>query len=262
MHKYLILILQVFKLSWSHTVEYRLIFFMCVLIDAGWGIMDLVLLTSLVNTLGSVGHWSRGEVFVVTGLFRIMAIPVWGWLFASFSRLSRLISTGDLDMLLTKPIDTQFNVSFRIFSFNMISAFIIGIVYIALGLQIYGFTPSVLNILALLWLCSISLALIYVLYFATVSITLYFDRLDSIAHLMPHFYDASKFPPEIYSPLLQRILTTMVPLALIISVPVETFFNRPSWPTIIWLHAITVLFFILGRYIWTRGLRRYSSASS
>ena len=262
MKKHLKIISSFLKLSWLASMEYRANFFSWLLVDTGWAIMDLIFFNTLVQNLGSLGPWTRGEVFIVVGMFRLLQVPVWAWMFQSFSRIPNMISKGELDLVLTKPFDSQFGVSFRNFSINMIASIITGIFYMYMGYTIMHQIPSSLNIFYLLWLLTISTGLIYGVYFSTVATSLFFDRLNNIHHLFPHFYDAARYPREIYPAPLQLIFLTIWPMILIIGVPAEALFGRPNWSLIIWLHILTVIFILLGRFIWTKGLRHYSSASS
>lgn len=262
MLKFLKIIGGYFRLSWLSSMEYRVNFLMWLLVDASWAVMDLIFFNTLVQNLGSLGHWTRGEVFIVVGMFRLLQVPIWGWMFQSFSRIPNMISKGELDMVLTKPFDSQYGVSFRNFSINMISSLVTGIFYIVMGYNIMHQVPSSLNIFYFVWLLIVSTGLIYGVYFLTISLSLFFDRLNNIHHLFPHFFDAARYPREIYPVPLQLIFLTIWPMVLIISVPAETLFGRPNWLLIAWLHVLAIIFFFIGRFVWTKGLRRYSSASS
>lgn len=262
MSKYLKMVWVFLKLSWLAAMEYRADFFIGIVIDTGWGVMDLIFFSTLVSSLGGLGGWNRGEVFVVVGLFRLLAVPVWAWMYASFSFLPRLVSQGELDMVLTKPVDSQFGVSFRRFSINMIGSIMTGSFFIAAGYRIIGQPPHLANALYLIWLLVVAVFLAYGMFFASVAPVLFFDRLNNVASLFTRSYDASKYPKEIYIPILQRILTTIWPVALILGVPAETLFGRPSWGALLWFHLVTLVFLIGGRVIWQAGLRRYASASS
>lgn len=249
-------------MSYQLALEYRANFVIWVFVDIGWGFIDLVFFGALASTINTIGRWSLGEVFVVVGLYRLFSIPLWSWMYACFSKLPEMISEGKLDLILTKPIDSQFTVSVRHISFNMLSSVVIGFFYIVTGLKLYGYSPSVINIIQSMWLFLIATIMIYAVYFMTVAIGLFFDRINNLHNLFPNFFHAARYPPEIYAPILQRILTTILPLALMVFVPAEAIFGRPNWLTIVWFHLLTIFFLIFSRFIWNTGLRRYSSASS
>src|SRR3989344_6765785 len=110
MRKYISLFFKFISLSWMREMEYRSNFITWMIIDFTWSAMDLLFMLVLINFTQVLGSWSKGQMLVVLGFFRIMVIPVWGWLFQSFSLIPKYISEGMLDMILTKPIDSQFMV--------------------------------------------------------------------------------------------------------------------------------------------------------
>jgi ABC-2 type transport system permease protein len=262
MKKHLRLFVHFIKLSWMAGMEYRANFFLWMLVDVGWTAMDFIFFTVLVSYTQAIGRWGFGEAIVVAGFFRLMVVPVWGWMYQCFRLIPRLISEGKLDLLLTKPIDSQFLVSSREFSFSVIPSIVGG-----LGFMIYGFGilerfPLWNELILFAWLIFVAIVLMYGMYFTTVALSLYFDRLDNIHHLFTSMYDASRYPREIYSMVLQRILTFAIPVALMLAVPVDVLFGRIEWNWIIWFQILAIGFFVLSKWIWNHGLRRYTSASS
>jgi len=243
-------------------MEYRSNFITWMIIDFTWSAMDLLFMLVLINFTQVLGSWSKGQMLVVLGFFRIMVIPVWGWLFQSFSLIPKYISEGMLDMILTKPIDSQFMVSSRQFGFSIIPSLFTGIGFTLYGFKILGMFPSPIFIIQFFWLAVVSTALIYGMYFATVACTLYVERLNNIHHVFTSLYDASRYPGDIFSPMLKRILTTLIPISLVIVIPAQSLFSSVKPFDFIYLHIITAVFLILSRRIWTNGLRHYSSASS
>ena len=220
-------------------------------------------LSALMTNVIALGAWSLPQALVVVGIFRIMAAFVWGWFWQSFSQTSKLVNEGGLDFLLTKPLDPQFLVSTTRFSFNQLPSLLGGIALVVYGLHLLSYTPSFSTVLLSIWLFIISLGLAYCLYFITIVFCFYSERLNNVQHLFAEtFYSTGRYPKEIYHPLVQRLLTSVLPVALIISVPANTLFSPPDWTTIIWLHFLLFVFLAVSRQFWLVSLRRYSSASS
>lgn len=256
------LYLHFLKLAWMRSLEYRVNFATWMIVDTGWSFLDMIFYSALISFTQVIGTWNRGQALVVIGVFRLLVIPVWGWMFASFSKIPRLISEGKLDLLLGKPVDNQFMVSVQDFSFSILPSLITGSTFTVYGLYLLRITPSFWQILLFIWLLIPSTLLMYSLYFGSVALSLYFDRLDNIYHIFPTLYDAGKYPAGIYPLLLQRIFTTILPLSLMIIVPAESLFSSPSTLNLTLFHSSTLILFILSRRLWFQGLRRYSSASS
>ena len=81
--------------------------------------------------------------------------------------------------------------------------------------------------------------------------TLYF----SLQHL-------SERPHQIFSGWLRRVLTTLLPLALVASVPAHALFAGLTPAALAETVAVTLALFLFVVWFWRRGLRSYSSASS
>lgn len=262
MKKYVSLFSKFVSLSWMRSMEYRSDFITWVIVDIGWSFMDFLFTLVLINFTQVLGHWTKGDVFIVLGFFRLMIVPVWGWMFQSFSLIPKQISEGKLDLLLAKPIDNQFMVSTQSFGFSIIPSLFAGVGFIVYGFRLLGSVPTVVSLFLFFWLILISTILAYGVYFSIIALSLYVERLNNIQHIFISLYDASHYPGEIFSPVFRLLFTTLIPISLIIVVPAQVLFLPINWLEIIYFHLLAIGFFMLGRKIWTHGLRRYSSASS
>ena len=262
MIKYFSLFKKFLAVSWMLAMEYRSDFFIYTAIDIVWTILDVVFFSVLLSNTQVIGDWNYGQALVALGIFRILSISVWSWLYSSFSQLPRLISEGRLDFYLTKPVDSQFLISVSRFSFSGLASFVSGTFIIIAGLNRLGQHLSVWQLFAVIWLGLVATVLIYAVYFFSLFPSFFAERINNIQHVFSNIYDATKYPPQIYSPFWSRILTSVFPLALMISVPADFLFGRASWQLLFWFHLLTLAFLFVGRYLWLAGLRRYSSASS
>ncbi len=261
-NKYIKLALHFLKLSWMREAEYRTNFMIWCLVDIGWTIIDIIFFVTLIRNIGAIGNWNLGESLIVIGVFRLLVIPVWSWMFQSFSVIPKNIAEGRLDIILVKPTNSQFLVSVQKFSFSTIPSIVGGTAFIIFGFKVLGHFPTPVNSLIFLHLLLLSIVLMYGVYFSTIASSLFFDRLGNIHHVFTSLFDASRFPKEIYGHFLRHLFTLIVPIALMTTVPSEALFGKLELKWIIWFHIITLLFFLLGKTIWNQGLKKYSSASS
>lgn len=261
MKRYLDVFFRFFKLSWVNAMQYRINFFTWLSVDFLWSVIDLIFLEVLVNNIQVIGHWNKGQIIIVVGFYRILNVPVWGWLYQSFQKFVQDVKDAKLDLILTKPMDAQFTVSVQKFSFSLLSSLVTGAVFVAYGLSVLKFQPDILSVLLFLWFFAVSTLLIYAMYFFVVAFALFFDRINNIQQLFPPFFDSSRFPKEIYTGALRHIFSTVIPIALMLTVPVDALFGSVAWKAVIILHAMTVVFLVSGRLAWRQGLRRYSSAA-
>lgn len=251
-----------FKLSWMMAIEYKANFITWLLVDFGWAIMDVVSITAIAVYAGGLGPWNPAQVIFMTGLYRLGSVIIWGWLFQAFERIPALITEGGLDMILSKPVDSQFMVSIGRFAIGTVTSVIVSMIYIYIGAVYSHWQPSLYQVVFGLWTYCFSMILVYAIYFSSVACSLFVGRLNNIHTLFPNMFGVSRFPPEIYPLILQRFLIWVIPLALILVVPMQVFYGSINWNFVIILHIMTLIFLILGRWLWFSGLRHYSSASS
>ncbi len=57
-------------------------------------------------------------------------------------------------------------------------------------------------------------------------------------------------------------LTFLVPLAFAVTVPSEAITSRLTWETVVLAVVVAVALVLVSRWLWRRGLKRYSGASA
>ncbi len=94
-------------------MEFRANLFASLATILGWLFYYVALIRIIYLNTESIAGWSEGEALVLSGSFTI----VWALLNALFydnlSELPQMIQKGTFDVVLTKPLDSQFFVSAR-----------------------------------------------------------------------------------------------------------------------------------------------------
>ncbi len=262
MKRYLVLLVSFLKLSWMVGMEYRVNFLVWLAVDLGWGLADLYFYTILFQNVQSLGRWGISETLVVVGIFRVLMVPAWGWMTTSFEQLPKMIHSGQLDMLMTKPVDSQFMVSCNKFAFSLLSSAIVGPTLIWMGLAQRNIPISVAQVGVFILSLFATTFLMYAVFFLFMTACLFTERLNNIVYVFTSMFDMARYPKDIYGLIPQRIFTSILPVALMVSVPADILFGFTSPWYILQLLGLGVVFFIVGRTVWLYGLRRYTSASS
>lgn len=262
MKRYFVLLSSFLKLSWMVGMEYRINFIIWLLVDLGWGIADLYFYTVLLRNIQAMGHWGISETLVVVGIFRVLMVPAWGWFTTSFEQLPKMIHSGQLDMLMTKPVDSQFMVSCNKFAFSLLSSAIVGPALIWAGLVQRNIPISLVQIGTFILSLIATTFLMYSVFFLLMTACLFTERLNNIVYVFTSAFDMARYPKDIYAIIPQRIFTSIFPVALMVSVPADILFGFTNPLYMFQLLGLGILFFIAGRTVWFYGLRRYTSASS
>ncbi|RYZ67740.1 MAG: hypothetical protein EOP05_17345, partial [Proteobacteria bacterium] len=188
MKKYLALIWAFFKASAISDLEYRMNIAMKVFTDIIWYIAQLSVFEVLFDHTNAIGGWNIESMRVFMGvLFLIDA--VWMLIFQeNFDKFSEKIRKGDLDLLLAKPVNAQFMMTFQ----KMSAAYLINILvassYLAYSLAHLTREVNYWQVIFLLISIPSALGVTYGLRFFFSASALIFTRAENISYIWYQFY--------------------------------------------------------------------------
>ena len=179
----------------------------------------------------------------------------------NLENLSEKVRKGDLDLLLAKPVNSQFMITLQKANTALFGNLIIGLTWLIYALN--GLPDF--NFLRLLWLIILipcSLVVIYSMRFIFSATAVIFTRSENLQFLWWQVYRLGMRPDSMYSPAIKWVLLTVIPVGVIISLPARALLNPPdlfylAWPIIL----VPVLLYMTHRF-WRFALTFYSSASS
>lgn len=261
MRKYLSLYSAFFRASLTADVEFRANFIIKVITDIFWYVAQIVSFEVLFNYTSHIGDWDRmrtriflGVLFVVDSLYMVVFST-------NVDFLSDAVRKGSLDLLLTKPVNSQFIISCQRVSTAQLVNLLMGMVWLIWSLSaLPEFSWFQLGWLVLLLPCGA--IIFYTLRFFFASFAVIFTRAENIQYLWWIFYKLGMRPDNIYFPWLKYILLTIIPVGLIASVPSRLLLNIASPWLALWCVFMTCFCLFLSHLMWNLTLKSYSSASS
>lgn len=250
-----------FVSSFARELEFRANFFAKVAQNFVWILFFILILLVIYRNTNSVAGWNRGDAFVLAATcFTMTAFSQ--ALFFSLMEIPQQVRLGTLDFVITKPIDTQFWVSTRKFNFDQVGTLLAGIIMIGIGVASAKLHPSFLQWSSYLLLIASSLAIFYAFQLALMTTGIWLVKVDNLWVLGESVMQVARYPLDIYGVGVQRVLTYMLPLAFIATVPArqlkDGFDGTMLALGLVW-GAVALLG---GRAFWQFALRHYTSASS
>ena len=211
------------------------------------------------NILG----WTWGEVFFFMATVQVVWTLGYVLYFQNLRDFSwSLVRYGDLDFLLLRPINIQFQLSFSKISFTDVPSFILSCFLFVYGLDVLNINPHFWNIIFFI----VGLILAEIIYYLTAFIIATFSLYSSSTGDAFEFFDRamefSKYPTDVLEGKFYFMFYTIIPLALLSFLPCRFLLGKaPFWMIIIPIVVSVALYFI-SRLLFQQGLRHYSSASS
>ena len=167
-----------------------------------------------------------------------------------------------LIIILLKPLNQRFTISFNEFDIPQIKNIIInitGLTYCFIKLNI-RMTP--LKLLLYILLSLNGFFLIYSIMFILMSLAFWFMRMDIVMGIGSELITIGNKPMQIYPRLLQKILIFVIPLFVCFNFPILFAVKDLSVSYILYSFAASFIFFLLSNFIFKKGVRRYVGSGS
>lgn len=259
--KYLGLIGAFFRASAISDLEYRLNIAGKIVTDIIWYAAQLSVFEVLFRQTPNIAGWTLDTTRVFMGCL-FFVDSVWMLVFQeNLDKFSDKVRKGELDLLLAKPVNSQFMLSFQRFSTPYILNIFITSAYLVFALsRIPGVQWWRLAFLLPALPCA--LGVIYGVRFLFSASALIFTRAENLNYVWYQIYRLGTRPDAVYPPWLRYAILTVVPVAFIASVPARLLLEPPSAALLAGAFAVSAVSVYLSTRFWRFALRFYSSASS
>ena len=262
--RYLRLIPRFIQVSFQEEAAYRSNFFIGLfssILNLATGILGIVVLFGRIETIHG---WNMASTLALLGVYLIVSALRGLFIGPGFEVLAGMegdIWSGKFDFTLLRPINTQLLVSLHKWRLYSLFDLVLGI-----GVLI----TSVINMQASLtvWQAISFLAALFTGVLILYAILLTFSALVfwSPGVLFTWIFDGlfqmARYPMGMYPGWLQMVLTWVVPVGLITTVPAEALTGSLNAGMLAASLGFAVVMLVIGSLLFHKGLRRYASASS
>jgi len=260
--KYLSLYWTFFRTSLMADLEYRLNIVTQVITDLFWYAAQASVFEVIFTHAPNISGWTlpAARVFMAMMFF---VDALWMILFQeNFGRLSTKIRRGELDLLLVKPVNSMFMVTFM----KQNTAYLVNLVftgaYLVWTVSLLPTPVSGFRFLFLLSAIPSALMICYAfrMFFSVWSVI--FANAESLNYVWYQLYKLGMRPDAMYPKWLRYLVLSFLPVAFIASVPTRLILEPPNWVLACGGPAIGLFLIWLCARVWNYALTYYSSASS
>ncbi len=248
--------------SFSRSLEFRFDFFVRILMDVVYYCVAISFFRVLFLHTPNLGGWNEPQLMIfVAGYCMVDAICM--TLFSNNTwQFPFLVNRGDLDYYLVRPVSTLFFVSLRDFAANSFFNLVITFGLLAWAVGRYPEPISVLKCMLFVGLIFNGAFLFYCMNMLANMVVFFTQSSEGFGYLIWSMNKFGERPDRIYSGWLRRVVTIMLPFAVIASFPTRLLLEEFDWQILGHTLAVTMAFYLLLLVTWQRALRAYSSASS
>jgi ABC-2 type transport system permease protein len=244
----------------AEEMQYRANFVASVLGTLFWMAMALLTLAVFFRQTDTLGGWSFWEVVVLLGVFNTLTGLVETVLRPSIGRLAEYVRTGSLDLILAKPTDTQFYVSFRRLDVWRFTDIVLGMALVGVALVRLGAWPSPLRVAAFATAVVAAAVVVYTIWLALMSLAFWLVNVDNISVLFDAVYEAARYPVSAYPGALRFLFVYLLPIAWTTTIPASALTGRLAPGYAAAAAGVALAALALTRLLWRTALGRYTSA--
>jgi len=212
-----------------------------------------------INTLGGYSKEEAVFFYFIAEFFVFLGFTRW-----NFAQFSRDVNSGQLDMLLTKPVPSLFFIMFRnipLLSFSRDMLPTIGLLVWYIDWSVLDI--SVLSVLGGVFLLLCGLIIQHFFAFLASLPAIIKGESQELFGFMYEFEDlGQKVPFEAFPKAFQFGFLFLVPITVGAGVATSVFLNKGSEWLLLVVPLVMIVLVGLELFIWKRVLRLYSSASS
>lgn len=182
------------------------------------------------------------------------------FLFREVYRFRQLLVSGDFDLVLSKPISPLFRVLMGgtdVIDLVTIPPLLLAVYYV--GAQL---SPSAIQVVYYLFLIVNGLIIATAFHIAVLSLGVLTLEIDHSIMIYRDMTALGALPIDIYREPLRSILTFVVPVGVMVTLPAKALMGLVSMRGVLLSAIFGICLFVLSRKLWDFSLKRYTSASS
>jgi ABC-2 type transport system permease protein len=251
------------RYSIVRTMMFRFDFIMWALVEFVWMGVNLLLIQVVYDHTDSIAGWSKYQMLLLVGSSMIVQRLIMGFFWTNLFEMARNIRSGHFDFFLAQPGNPLVMVSTRKIDLDGLANCVVAIAVVVFAINKLGLTPSVgeLALYALMILCG--LLINYSILLITVSLTFWLGAAQGIEGSYFTLMEFSRLPRQAFKGVASIIFVWFLPAVVVSNVPANLLIQpRFDWFNALWLCAVTLAWLSFAVWVFSRGLRRYASASS
>jgi ABC-2 type transport system permease protein len=261
---YLRLIRQFARASVQNELAYRANFWLSLfhsVLNLVTGILGVAVLFDQVDTIRG---WDLASTLALLGVYLILSALRGLFIGPSLEALAGMdgeIWTGKFDFTLLRPVNAQFLASIRRWHPFALVDLGLGMGVLGMALVQLGNSLAPGRIVPFLISLGTAVTILYAFQLAFSALTLWNSGF-LFTWVLDGFFQMARYPVGLYPNWLRFVLTWVIPVGVMTTVPVEALTGRASTGILTASVILAAFLFLAASVLFQLGLRRYASASS
>ncbi|NLM17567.1 MAG: hypothetical protein GX221_07610 [Candidatus Riflebacteria bacterium] len=254
------IILKFWKTSFIQMMEYRANFVFSIIantIDFIFGLLQYVFFFTVTDNLAG---WDENSMLTLYCVFMCVFAVQFLFFYPNLEAISEMVNNGNLDLLLSKPLNTLLLVSFRRISLQDSGTLFAGIALflwlIISGRLVLTFQSFLFFIFAL----AASIMIVYSIFLLLISLSIKSEKMEDLASFTWAIFAAARYPVDIFPKKIRIVFLTAIPIGYISSIPAAVLTGKAGFGAVFAALFVSLLCICLSVKLFYASLRNYTSA--
>jgi viologen exporter family transport system permease protein len=249
------------RLNVAEELQYRADFVASLLGTLFWMATALLTLALFFRHTVRLGGWDYWEVVVLLGVFNALTGVIEAVFRPGIGQLASEVRSGQLDLVLSRPVDAQAFVSFRRLDLWRLADVALGLGLAAFALARLGHPPSLLQLVAFVAAFASAAVVVYAIWVALMSLAFWFVSVENLSVLFDALYEGARYPVSAYPGALRFLFMYLVPIAWTTTIPASALTGRLGPAIGVAALGVAGVALALARWLWRRALKHYTGVS-
>ncbi len=251
------------RYSVSRTLMFRGDFFVWALVELFWMTVNLLTISVIYEHTGSIAGWSKYQMILLVGTSLLIQRFLMGFFWSSIFEMGRNIRSGNFDFFLAQPGNVMFMATTRKLDPDSLVNSVIAAGVVIYAAHQLGLQPGVANIVLYVLMVACGVIIHYSILVLSISIAFWLTSAQGIEGTYFTLTEFSRLPRDAFkSRITQGLFVYALPVVVVSNTPAKALVEGFDLKLALWLLGAAVVWFALAVFVFNRGLRRYSSASS
>jgi ABC-2 type transport system permease protein len=259
---YLKIWLACVRYSLVRTMMFRFDFFLWSMVELFWMSVNILMISVIYRHTDSVAGWSKYEMLLLVGTSMLIQRFLMGFFWSSIFELSRNVRTGHFDFFLAQPGNLMFMATTRKLDLDGLINSFVAMAVVAYSAHQLHLHPSALDLLLYAGLIFCGLVIHYSILVMSMALSFWITSAQGVEGSYFTLMEFSRLPREAFKGVSSALFVWLLPVVVVSNAPARTLLHGydPTWT--LWLAGVAAAWFGVAVFVFNRGLRRYSSASS
>lgn len=254
------------KYSITRMLMFRGDFLIWSFVELFWMTVNVLMVSVVFEHTDSVAGWSKYEMMLLIGTSMLIQRFLMGFFWSSIFEMGRNIRSGHFDFFLAQPGNVMFMATTRKLDPDSLLNSFIAMALVAYSAHKLGLHPGFLDIAlyAVLVLCG--LVIHYSMLVLSIALAFWITSAQGIEGSYFTLSEFSRLPREAFRGVAYGIANVVfvwaLPMVIVSNVPASTLIKGFDLKMVAWVVVSAAVWFGVTVFVFNRGLRRYSSASS